>query len=154
MKGNGKEIIGEFFHADNSFLIKTVFSLENKSAICTFLSVKSIKSLICDYYIRGMIKIRKNILVIFVVSLVLLTGLSVFSDYSRMKTITEKTSDFQLPGEASDCFISKADFSGDEQLNQIPVNCLLVENVIIIVNRDIPGMVSQTGLRHWQPPKK
>lgn len=44
MKGNGKEIIGEFFHADNSFLIKTVFSLENKSAICTFLSVKSIKS--------------------------------------------------------------------------------------------------------------
>lgn len=101
-----------------------------------------------------MIKIRKNILMIFVVSLVLLTGLSVFSDYSCMKNITEQASDSLLPGESSDCFISEADFSGDEQLNQNSVNCLLVENVIIIVNKDIPGVVAQNRLRHWQPPKK
>jgi hypothetical protein len=101
-----------------------------------------------------MLKIRKNILLIFVVSLVLLTGLSVFSDYSRMKNIAQQTSDSQLPADDLDCFISKADFSGDEQLNQMAVNCLLVESVVIIVNRDLTGKVSQTGLRYWQPPKK
>lgn len=101
-----------------------------------------------------MIKIRKNILLIFLVSLVLLTGLSVFSDYTRMKNLTEQTADSQIPSCTPDSFSTKADFSGDEQLNQIAVNCLLVENVIIIGNPDIPGIDSQTRLRYWQPPKK
>ncbi len=91
---------------------------------------------------------------IFVVSLVLLTGLSVFSDYYNMKNITEQKSDLQFPDETSACFSSKDDFSGDEQLNQILVNCLLVDNIINITNPDIQGFDSQPGLRYWQPPKE
>ena len=101
-----------------------------------------------------MIKIRKNILLIFVVSLILLTGLSVFSDYYSMKNITEQISDSQFPDGSSDWFSSNDDFSGDEQLNQILVNCLLVENVINIANPDMAGFDSQPGLPYWQPPKK
>ncbi len=100
-----------------------------------------------------MIKIRKNILAIFIVSLILLTGLSMFSDYNDMKNITEQISDSQCQGGTSDCFSSKDDFSGDEQLNQILINCLLVENVINIANPSIQGFDSQPSLRYWQPPK-
>jgi hypothetical protein len=99
-------------------------------------------------------EIRKNILLIFVVSLVLLTGLSVFSDYSRMKNITQQESDSQLPADDHDCFISKTDCSGDDQLNQIAVNYLLAENGVILVNRHIAGKPAQARFRYWQPPRK
>lgn len=100
-----------------------------------------------------MIKIRKNILVFFVVSLVLLAGSGVYSDYSNMKNITEQTPDSQFPDGAPDSFSSNNDVSADDQLNHIPVNCFLVENITLLERISIPGIVSQTGIRHWQPPK-
>jgi hypothetical protein len=101
-----------------------------------------------------MIKIRKNILLIFVVSLVLFTGLAMVSDFNSLKNKTLQVSDQQCADEAPDCFSADVDVSVDEQLTQITISYALVENTIIIVNPEISGIVAQTRLRHWQPPKK
>lgn len=100
-----------------------------------------------------MVKIRKNIFLIFSISLVLLIWVDVYASSAEQWKLTKQNTEMQTPISTSGCFSDHNDLCEDEQVHQAIAKGLMFESVVFIKNRQIKNLVFRPCFVPWEPPK-
>jgi hypothetical protein len=100
-----------------------------------------------------MVKIRKNIFLIFSISLVLLIWVDVYANSAEVWKMTKQNTDMQTPISTSGGFSDHNDLCEDEQVHQVVAKGFMVESAVYIKNSQIINLVFQPCKVPWEPPK-